>query len=111
MLRPRRRPFAPLYVECDCADPAPVPQPRLRPAQAPAPGLPELRPVRRPPGPVGLTPRSRPAVGIPVAESAVPAGTGGGISPAGQAHADSAAAWLHDALGIVLPGGLLALAL
>ncbi|SFL82538.1 ribonuclease III [Geodermatophilus ruber] len=32
-------------------------------------------------------------------------------SPAGAAHADRAAAWLHDALGVVLPGGLLALAL
>jgi len=33
------------------------------------------------------------------------------MSPAGREHADRAAAWLHDALGIVLPGGLLALAL
>ncbi|PRY45685.1 RNAse III [Geodermatophilus tzadiensis] len=34
-----------------------------------------------------------------------------GGSPAGQAHADRAAAWLLDALGVELPGGLLALAL
>ncbi len=34
-----------------------------------------------------------------------------GGSPAGQAHADRAAAWLLDSLGIELPGGLLALAL
>jgi ribonuclease III len=32
-------------------------------------------------------------------------------SPAGAAHADRAAAWLLDALGVELPGGLLALAL
>ncbi|MGY1617678.1 ribonuclease III [Geodermatophilus sp. SYSU D00691] len=38
-------------------------------------------------------------------------GPDGGTSPAGQEHADAAAAWLHDALGVVLPGGLLALAL
>jgi ribonuclease III len=50
-------------------------------------------------------------VGTHVAESAVRAGTHGGTSVAGQAHADAAAAWLHEALGIVLPGGLLALAL
>ena len=31
--------------------------------------------------------------------------------PAGQAHADRAAAWLLDALGVELPGGLLPLAL
>jgi ribonuclease-3 len=36
---------------------------------------------------------------------------GDGTSPAGPEHASTAAAWLHDALGIVLPGGLLALAL
>jgi len=36
---------------------------------------------------------------------------GEGTSPAGPEHASTAAAWLHDALGIVLPGGLLALAL
>jgi ribonuclease-3 len=40
-----------------------------------------------------------------------PAPPAGMTSPAGQEHADRAAAWLHDALGIVLPGGLLALAL
>jgi ribonuclease-3 len=34
-----------------------------------------------------------------------------GRSPAGAAHADRAAAWLLDALGVELPGGLLALAL
>jgi ribonuclease-3 len=50
-------------------------------------------------------------VGIPVAEPSAPARVEGGTSPAGQEHADSAAAWLHDALGVVLPGGLLALAL
>jgi ribonuclease-3 len=43
------------------------------------------------------------ATGTPV----VPAGA----PPAGQAHADRAAAWLLDALGLELPGGLLALAL
>ena len=32
-------------------------------------------------------------------------------SPAGTAHADRAAAWLLDALGVEVPGGLLALAL
>jgi ribonuclease III len=41
----------------------------------------------------------------------LPPGEGDGGSPAGQEHADRAAAWLHDALGVVLPGGLLALAL
>jgi ribonuclease-3 len=51
-------------------------------------------------------------VGIPVAEPSAPVGTDDGPrSPAGQQHADAAAAWLHDALGVVLPGGLLALAL
>jgi ribonuclease III len=40
----------------------------------------------------------------------VPGGTSG-RSPAGAAHADRAAAWLLDALGVELPGGLLALAL
>ena len=50
-------------------------------------------------------------MGIPVAEPPAPADVDGGASPAGQEHADRAAAWLHDALGIVLPGGLLALAL
>jgi ribonuclease-3 len=45
------------------------------------------------------------------AEPPAPAGADGGTSPAGQAHADRAAAWLHDALGVELPGGLLALAL
>ena len=34
-----------------------------------------------------------------------------GHSPAGAAHADRAAAWLLDAIGVELPGGLLALAL
>ncbi|HYO36172.1 MAG TPA: ribonuclease III, partial [Geodermatophilus sp.] len=34
-----------------------------------------------------------------------------GGSPAGRAHADRAAAWLLDALGVELPGGLLPLAL
>jgi ribonuclease III len=34
-----------------------------------------------------------------------------GVSPAGQAHHDRAAAWLLDALGVELPGGLLPLAL
>jgi ribonuclease-3 len=34
-----------------------------------------------------------------------------GTSPAGQEHASRAAAWLHDALDVVLPGGLLVLAL
>jgi len=51
-------------------------------------------------------------VGIPVAEPSAQAGTDDcPRSPAGQQHADAAAAWLHDALGVVLPGGLLALAL
>ena len=36
---------------------------------------------------------------------------GVGTSPAGPEHATHAAAWLRDSLGIVLPGGLLALAL
>jgi ribonuclease-3 len=40
-----------------------------------------------------------------------PEGGDGGTSPAGRQHADRAAAWLQDALGVVLPGGLLALAL
>jgi len=40
-----------------------------------------------------------------------PVGPDGGTSPAGPEHADRAAAWLHDTLGVVLPGGLLALAL
>ena len=48
-------------------------------------------------------------MGTPVAGP--PEGADGGTSPAGQEHADRAAAWLHDALGVVLPGGLLALAL
>ena len=39
------------------------------------------------------------------------AGGAAGRSPAGVAHADRAAAWLLDALGVELPGGLLALAL
>ena len=48
----------------------------------------------------------------PVVEPSVQARTDEGpCSPAGPQHADAAAAWLHDALGIVLPGGLLALAL
>jgi ribonuclease-3 len=40
-----------------------------------------------------------------------PVGPDGGTSPAGPEHADRAAAWLYDALDVVLPGGLLALAL
>jgi ribonuclease-3 len=42
-----------------------------------------------------------------------PPTTGGapGRSPAGDAHADRAAAWLLDALDVELPGGLLALSL
>ncbi|MGY1739834.1 MULTISPECIES: ribonuclease III [unclassified Blastococcus] len=51
-------------------------------------------------------------MGSPAA--AAPAtGTGAGQSPspAGAAHAATAAAWLRDALGVELPGGLLALAL
>jgi ribonuclease III len=39
------------------------------------------------------------------------AGGAAGRSPAGAAHAGRAAAWLLDALGVELPGGLLALAL
>jgi ribonuclease-3 len=51
-------------------------------------------------------------VGTPVVEPSAQAGTDDcPRSPAGQQHADAAAAWLHDALGVVLPGGLLALAL
>jgi ribonuclease III len=51
-------------------------------------------------------------VETPVVEPSAQAGTDDGPrSPAGQQHADAAAAWLHDALGIVLPGDLLALAL
>ncbi|MGY1591747.1 ribonuclease III [Geodermatophilus sp. SYSU D00708] len=47
-----------------------------------------------------------PATGTPPAPGGVP-----GCSPAGQAHAERSAAWLRDALGVELPGGLLALAL
>jgi ribonuclease-3 len=43
--------------------------------------------------------------------AAPPEDGGEGTSPAGPEHASRAAAWLHDALGVVLPGGLLALAL
>ncbi|WP_456973549.1 ribonuclease III [Geodermatophilus sp. SYSU D00815] len=50
-------------------------------------------------------------MGSPVVEPSAPAGADAGTSPAGREHADRAAAWLHDALGVVLPGGLLALAL
>ena len=42
--------------------------------------------------------------------TAAPA-TGAAPSKGGAAHADTAAAWLLDALGIELPGGLLVLAL
>lgn len=52
---PRQHPFAPLDVEGHRADPLAVPEPRLRRAQAPAPGVPDLRPVRRSPGPLGLS--------------------------------------------------------
>ncbi|MGY1746651.1 ribonuclease III [Blastococcus sp. SYSU D00695] len=49
-------------------------------------------------------------MGSPAA--AAPAtGTGPSPSPGGAAHAESAAAWLLGALGVELPGGLLALAL
>jgi ribonuclease-3 len=48
-------------------------------------------------------------VGTPVAGP--PEGGIGGASPGGRQHAERAAAWLHDSLGIVLPGGLLVLAL
>lgn len=34
-----------------------------------------------------------------------------GVSPGGRAHAERAGAWLHDALGVALPGDLLVLAL
>ena len=34
-----------------------------------------------------------------------------GRPPGGSAHLERAAAWLHDALGVELPGGLLGLAL
>ena len=34
-----------------------------------------------------------------------------GVGPAGRAHAERAAAWLLDALGVELPGDLLGLAL
>jgi ribonuclease-3 len=52
--------------------------------------VPQLRPVRRPPGPLRLI---RPPGGQ------------------GEAHADRATAWLLDALGVELPGELLTLAL
>jgi ribonuclease-3 len=47
-----------------------------------------------------------PVAGTRPAERGAPA-----RSPAGEAHASRAAAWLLDALGVELPGGLLALAL
>jgi ribonuclease III len=83
-----------------------VPEPRLRRAQAAAPGLPELRPVRRPPGPLGLISA---LLGAPTGDAPPPAGTE--LSPAGEEHGRRAADWLRSALGLELPDGLLALAL
>ena len=50
-------------------------------------------------------------MGTTVAGTQAATGVTTGRSPAGAAHADRAAAWLLDALGVELPGGLLALAL
>ncbi len=50
-------------------------------------------------------------MGSPAAGTPLPGGASSGRSPAGEAHADRAAAWLRDALGVEVPGGLLALAL
>ena len=52
---PLQHPLPPLDVEGHRADPVAVPEPRLRRAQAPAPGVRQLRPVRRPSGPLRLT--------------------------------------------------------
>ena len=52
---PLQHPLPPLDVEGHRADPVAVPQPGLWRAQAPAPGVPQLRPVRRPSGPLGLS--------------------------------------------------------
>jgi ribonuclease-3 len=83
-----------------------VPEPRLRSAQAAAPGLPELRPARRPPGPLGLI---APLLSRPADDDVPPDGSD--ASPAGEEHGRRAATWLQDALGLALPDGLLALAL
>lgn len=50
-------------------------------------------------------------MGAPAVEPPLPEGVDGGGSPAGPEHAERAAAWLLDALGVELPGGLLALTL
>ena len=47
----------------------------------------------------------------PASPAASPSGAPPGSSPAGEEHARSAARWLAGALGVELPGGLLALAL
>jgi ribonuclease-3 len=57
---------------------------------------------------VPASPAGRSLFGTEPAADAVAGGAG---SPAGDEHARSAARWLDDALGVVLPGGLLALAL
>src|SRR5688500_15247433 len=57
--------------------------------------MPHLRSVRRPSGPLRRTTRPAPTVS----------------SPGGEAHSERAARWLHDALGVELPDGLLGLAL
>jgi ribonuclease-3 len=87
-------------VEGQCSGAVALPQPCLRRAQAPAPRLPELRSVRRPPGPLGL-----------ISVTPVHALADDSQSPAGPEHGRRAAEWLRDALGIDLPDGLLGLAL
>ena len=111
----QQHPFPPVAVEGDRPGAVAVPEPRLRPAQAAPRGLPELRPVRRPPGPLGLIAS---LLGRPVDDASSPAGgvpqpppDGAESSPAGEEHGRRSAAWLQDALGLALPDGLLALAL
>ena len=92
---PLQHPLAPLDVEGHRADPVAVPEPRLRRAQAPAHGVPDLRPVRRPPGPLGLTDDP---VATRVAAGAEPLARVVRRTPTGPPR------WLRDALGVELPG-------
>jgi ribonuclease-3 len=70
--------------------------------------MPDLRPVRRPPGSLGLIAGS--TVGT-VAGVRSSGSVADGRPPGGPEHAERSAAWLWDTLGVELPDGLLGLAL
>ncbi len=72
--------------------------------------MPHLRSARRPPGPLGLS-DDRTAVGRTAAGTHPDEGAEAGRPPGGPEHAERAAAWARDALGVEVPGDLLGLAL